>query len=128
MLCILSVCLYHWNCIIVLLLILCIYCTVSNPYRAVLLVYTVQCTVYTVQAYTVQGRFEPPVTVIMQHAVTQGDWRFASPRLRLGIVASLLSVSIGSQHIVWLVYAVQQKLVNAKTENPLNQNSFELLL
>ena len=36
-----------------------------------------------------------------------GDWRFASPRLRLGIVASLLSVSIGSHHIVWLVYIVR---------------------
>ena len=42
------------------------------------------------------------------HAVTQGDWRFASPRLRLGIVASLIWVSnsIGSQHIVWLVYTI----------------------
>ena len=42
------------------------------------------------------------------HAVTQGDWRFASPRLRLGIVASLLWVSnsIGFQHIVWLVYTI----------------------
>ena len=38
------------------------------------------------------------------HAVTWGDWRFASPRLRLGIVATLPSVSIGSQHIVCLVY------------------------
>ena len=34
------------------------------------------------------------------HAVTRDVWRFASPRLRLGIVASLLSVSIGSQHTV----------------------------
>ena len=41
------------------------------------------------------------------HALARGFWRFASPRLRLGIVASLLSVSIGSQHIVWLVYTVQ---------------------
>ena len=41
------------------------------------------------------------------HAVTSGVWRFASPRLCLGIVASLLSVSIGSQHIVWLVYTVR---------------------
>ena len=40
------------------------------------------------------------------HALTWGDWRFASPRLCLGIIASLLSVSIGSQHIVWLVYTV----------------------
>ena len=40
------------------------------------------------------------------HALTRGDWRFTSPRLRLGIVASLLSVSTGSQHIVWLVYTV----------------------
>ena len=41
------------------------------------------------------------------HAVTRCVWRFASPRLRLGIGASLLSVSIGSQHIVWLVFTVR---------------------
>ena len=41
------------------------------------------------------------------HDVTRGVWRFASPRLRLGILTSLLSVSIGSQHIVWLVYSIQ---------------------
>ena len=34
-----------------------------------------------------------------------GFWRFASPRLRLGIVASLHSIV--SQHIIWLVYTVQ---------------------
>ena len=41
------------------------------------------------------------------HALARGFWRFASPRLRLGIVSSLLSDSIVSQHIVWLVYTVR---------------------
>ena len=52
----------------------------------------------------VPGRFDPAVTVIMLSP--GGVWRFASPRLHLGIIASLLLVAIGSQHIVWLVYTV----------------------
>ena len=51
----------------------------------------------------VPGRFDPGVTC-SDHALARGFWRLASPRLRLGIVASLLSDSIVSQHIFWLVY------------------------
>ena len=43
--------------------------------------------------FALPGRFEPPVTVIMLSPGVTG--------------ASLLSVSIGSQHIVWLVYTVR---------------------
>ena len=63
------------------------------------------------------------------HALARGFWRLASPRLRLGIVASLLSDSIVSQHIVWLVYTVRWEQWISSTVGSIrsdNESTFSL--
>ena len=63
-------------------------------------------------------------TGLSDHALTRGDWRFASPQLCLGIIALLLSVSIGSQHIVWLVYTVWWEQWTSSTIGSIRPDSY----